>query len=180
MKRLTALILTIACLALCLVGCANPKKSYKKLDEHISRRGVSKHGETSLKLGETAENDGALYVRYATKKNNTVTLTVNALEDEEVLYSFSLILTEGSHDTVKWEYSSYSGDEMTGTIVPKEYIKAAYKLNYLTTNIKNSARIDSTSGLCKSLCNYLLEKLKTDLHELELTAVDFGFKDYKE
>ena len=179
MKRIISLILIAACLVLCLVGCANPKKSYKKLEEHINERGTAAHGVYTLELGKNTEGDGAQYIRTATKNATTITLTLNMIEDGTELYTFSLILTKGSHKTVKWEYESAAGDKMAGVITPKEYLRGAYKLNYLTSNINDAIKIDSASGLAKSLCNYLLDKLESDLDTLELTAVDFGFKDFK-
>ena len=180
MKKILAFILVCTLALLTLAGCANPKKSFKKLEEHIISKGEVEGDSYTLVLGETHEDDGAYYFRIAEKKGNTITLTLDVTPDKlTFLYSFSLILTKGSHDTVRWTYTAASGDEMGGIITPKEYVKSAYKLSYLSSNIIDAVKIDSTAGLCQSLCNYLLLSLESDLSALELDAVDFGFKDFK-
>ena len=180
MKKIAALLLIIATLALCLTSCSKAKKSYKKLDEHIiSTATTVKDGIHSVILGANKEADGATYTRTASRNETSITLALTVSDDEGVLYIFSLIMQKGDLDAYRWEYIAQDGDTMSGTVVPKEYLKAAYSLNYVTTNIYGSYAVSSASGLAKGLCNYLLEHLEADLAVLKLDATDFDFKDYK-
>lgn len=180
MKKITALLLILTTVCLCLCSCSKAKKSYKKLDEHIVATATTvKDGVHSVILGANKEADGATYTRTASRNETTITLALTVSDDEGVLYIFSLIMQKGELDTYRWEYIASEGDTMSGTVVPKEYLKAAYNLNYVTTNIYGSYAISSASGLAKGLCNYLLEHLEGDLAALKLDATDFDFKDYK-
>ena len=180
MKKIISLILTASLLLLCLSSCSKANKSYKKLDEHITESAVAQNGVVNLTLGNTAEPDGAVYTRAAVRTDDSITLALLVTEDGKFLYGFSLILNKGALDLYKWEYSSRSGDTMSGTVDPKEYLKNAYTLNYITTNIKDPVAASSASGLAKSLLNYLLLSLEGDLGAIGLDAVDFDFKDFKD
>ncbi len=180
MKKLTALLLIILVAVFSLTACSKAEKSYEKLDEYITATVLPANGVHTLTLGATVEPDGATYTRTAVREEGRITLVLTVTEDENTLYTFSLIMNKGALTAYRFEYSSASGDTMYGMIIADEYIKAAYNLSYLSTNIKDVASVGSASGLSKSLCNYLLEKMEQDLAPIKLTAVDFDFKDYKE
>lgn len=180
MKKLTALLLTILIAVSSLTACSKAEKSYEKLDEYITATVLPVNGVHTLTLGSTAESDGATYTRTAVREENRITLVLTVTEGEEALYTFSLIMNKGALTAYRFEYESSSCDTMYGMIIADEYVKAAYNLSYLATNISDAASVGSASGLSKSLCNYLLEKMEQDLAPIKLTAVDFDFKDYKD
>lgn len=178
MKRLISAVLLAATLIMLLASCeSNAEKSYDALDSFITSHGVAEHGVYELALGEDAKGE-TVHKRTAKRTASGIDLILTVREDDDELYTFMISLNKGTLGTYTWDYYSESGSTMGGTISAEEYAKGTYSLEYLRTNIRGDYAVESAMKISKSLCDELLSALEKDLSEIEVSAKDFGFKDF--
>ncbi len=179
MKKTICIITLIATLLLVFASCGKAEKSYEKLSDYIEKKASEADGLYTLEIGKS-ESEGVSYTRIARKNNTKIELELVISEGGKELRTFTLVISKGNFESYKWYYSSaVTKNTMNGVIIPEDFERAASTLGYMSANNKDEYTIASMTAQAKSMCNYLLDSLEGDLSELEITPVDFGFKDYK-
>ncbi len=180
MKKIISILLTAALLSLALISCSKGEKSYEKLAEHIAASSAAAEGVYTLEIGKT-ETDGVHYTRIARKNAAKIELELVISEGEKTLRTFTLVISRGNFDSYKWYYSSsVTNGTMNGVIIAEDFERAASQLGYMSAGTEDEYAIASMRAQAKAMCNYLLDSLEGDLQALDITAEDFGFKDYKD